>query len=312
MLSGIPMLFALYLALTYQPTRPSLVDPLLYVMAMMTFTGISFLAANVLGARSPRAVKVLFFVATIVALPGMLIKGVTQASAIQLAWISLAWGTVALVGKFRGFWWIRTPLERLSGVAAKPEEWVQEWLEKYYEVNPFEIPADEALQRAKLDWSAMLDGGEATTDGQAAAQSLLRCKPSFAARVKAFILDEEFEDTIQPSEPPIGKMFAFIMPKAEVAEVTEPRISAADLLRRYRFDYEEEDDEDEGVEMAEESPQRPWWKRLFSDEEDDAEDEPEQNLLSFFARRKQAGRGSEPEPEDDTERIRRILREARR
>lgn len=312
MLSGIPMLFALYLALTYQPTRPSLVDPLFYVMAMLTFSGISFLAANVLMARSPRAVKVLFFTATVIAIPGMFIKGVTQPSAVQLAWISVAWGAVALVGKFRGFWWIQAPLERISGVAAKPEEWVQEWLEKYYEVNPFEIPAEEALQRAKLDWNAMLEGGEATSAGQAAAQSLMRTKPSLAARVKAFILDEDLDQEEISGAQSAPKMFAFIMPKTDLAGSPEPRTSAADLLRRYRFDYEEHEEVEEEAETFHREPKQRWWKRLLSDE-DSADDEEPRRLLSYFSRRRHDEHSClESEPEDDLERIRRILREARR
>lgn len=311
-LSGIPMLFALYLALTFQPTRPFIVDPLVYVMALLAFTGLSFLTANLLGERSPRALKVLFGLATLVAMPGLLFKSVTQASAVQLAWISVAWGTIALVGKFRGFWWVQAPLERLSGVASRPEEWVQDWLEKYYEVNPFEIPAEEALQRAKLDWNAMLDGGEATSEGQAAAQSLMRSKPSLAARVKAFILDEDFEDDVERHEPAIPKMFAFIMPKVESEESPEPKLSAAELLRRFRFDYEDPEPEEDVEEQFEEQ-RMPWWKRLFADDEDDEDEvESERSLIKFFVKRRNQSEDREAEPEGDIERLRRLLREARR
>lgn len=314
MLSGIPMLFALYLAMTFQPTRPYLIDPLIFVMAMMAFSGIEFLAVNVLGPRSPRACKVLFGIATAVAFPGALIGGVTQASSVQLAWISVAWGTAALIGKFRGFWWIQAPLERLSGVASRPEEWVQDWLEKYYDVNPFEVPADEALRRAKMDWNSMLDGGVATSDGQEAARSLLNSKPSFAARVRAFILDEDTDEEPDAPKLAVPKMFAFIMPKSEHDEGEAPKVSAADLLRRYRFDFEQpETEEDLEYEFEETGQKVPWWRRLFSDEAEEEDQEPESNLLNFFTRRRQAEPDAEDSvPEDDEDRLRRILREARR
>lgn len=180
MLSGVPMLLAFYTSFSTIPTRPLLIDPLVYFMLMSSLLGLGFLCANVFGKRAVRGLRLFAFLAVALALPAVFIPGATLSGVARLCAIGVVWGMVALISRFNGYGWLMRPLAKLNGVASMPEEWAKGWIAEMYDADEAWDHPEIALEKARADWEDMVK-----EDGRPK-----RIRPSVLERVWAFVVDD--------------------------------------------------------------------------------------------------------------------------